>query len=162
GRRDQPHHARQAGGGGTPRPLGPVDVAEPALPHGTGSEQRASRPALHADAPAGDGRLRRGLLRHLLPRRGLHPHRRAVTHARRPFGPGRQQRPGLHVSCLSFLRDHDVSVLVWDMLAHLPIGYDIPWGVHAALFAYGVALLDNALLEPLARASVEEGRSEFM
>ncbi|PYM32469.1 MAG: cyclase [Candidatus Rokuibacteriota bacterium] len=80
----------------------------------------------------------------------------------RPFGPGRQERPGLHVSCLSFLRDHDVSVLVWDMLDHLPIGYDIPWGVHAALFAYGVALLDNALLEPLACASVEEGRSEFM
>ena len=80
----------------------------------------------------------------------------------RPFGPGRQERPGLHVSCLSFLRDHDVSVLVWDMLDHLPIGYDIPWGVHAALFAYGVALLDNALLEPLARASVEEGRNEFM
>ena len=71
-------------------------------------------------------------------------------------------RPGLHVSCLPFLRDHDVSVLVWDMLDHLPIGYDIPWAVHAALFAYGVALLDNALLEPLARACVEEGRDEFM
>jgi len=53
----------------------------------------------------------------------------------RPFGPGIQQRPGLHVSCLPFLRDHDVSV-VWDMLDHLPIGYDIPWAVHAALFAY--------------------------
>ena len=32
----------------------------------------------------------------------------------------------------AFLRDHDVSVLVWDMLDHLPIGYDIPWAVHAA------------------------------
>ena len=40
-------------------------------------------------------------------------------------------RPGLHVSCLPFLRDHDVSVLVWDMLDALPIGYDIPWAVHA-------------------------------
>jgi len=80
----------------------------------------------------------------------------------RPFGPGPQQRPGLHVSCLPFLRDHDVSVLVWDMLDHLPIGYDIPWAVHAALFAYGVALLDNALLEPLAQACDEEGRDEFM
>src|SRR5439155_719829 len=56
GRRDQPHHAGQAGVGGAPRPLGPVDLAEPALPEGTGSEQRAPRPALHADAPAGDGR----------------------------------------------------------------------------------------------------------
>src|SRR5215510_3898769 len=63
----------------------------------------------------------------------------------RPFGPGPMERPGLHVSCLEFLRDHDVSVLVWDMLDHLPIGYDIPWAVHAAIFAYGVALVDNAL-----------------
>jgi hypothetical protein len=66
------------------------------------------------------------------------------------------------VSCLPFLRDHDVSILVWDMLDHLPIGYDIPWAVHACLFAYGCALLDNALLEPLSKACVEEGRDEFM
>jgi len=79
------------------------------------------------------------------------------------FGPSATLiRPGLHVSCLPFLRDHDVSVLVWDMLDHLPVGYDIPWAVHAALFAYGVALVDNALLEPLARACVEEQRDEFM
>jgi len=55
-----------------------------------------------------------------------------------------------------------VSLLAWDMLDHLPIGYDIPWAVHAALFAYGMPLLDNALLEPLARACREEGRDEFM
>ena len=30
------------------------------------------------------------------------------------------------------------------------------------LFAYGMALLDNALLEPLAQACAEEGRDEFM
>ena len=80
----------------------------------------------------------------------------------RPVRDRAHRRPGLHVSCLQFLRDHDVSVLVWDMLDHLPIGYDIPWAVHAALFAYGVALVDNALLEPLARACVEEQRDEFM
>jgi len=80
----------------------------------------------------------------------------------RPFGGGPNIRPGLHVSCLPFLRDHDVSVLVWDMLDHLPIGHDIPWAVHAAIFAYGVALLDNALLEPLSSACAEEGRDEFM
>jgi kynurenine formamidase len=79
----------------------------------------------------------------------------------RPFGPP-LARPGLHVSCLPFLRDHDVSVLVWDMLDHQPIGYDIPWAVHACLFAYGTALLDNALLEPLAKACVEEKRDDFM
>jgi hypothetical protein len=82
----------------------------------------------------------------------------------RPFGPNptMQQRPGLHISCLPFLRDHDVSILVWDMLDHLPIGYDVPWAVHACLFTYGTALLDNALLEPLAKACVEENRDEFM
>jgi len=80
----------------------------------------------------------------------------------RPYGGGTQERPGLHVSCLPFLRDHDVSMLVWDMLDHLPIGYDIPWAVHACLFAYGVALLDNAQLEPLAKACVDEKRDEFM
>ena len=80
----------------------------------------------------------------------------------RPFGGGPNVRPGLHVSCLPFLRDHDVSLLVWDMLDHLPIGYDIPWAVHAALFAYGVALVNNALLEPTAKACVAEGRDDFM
>ena len=79
----------------------------------------------------------------------------------RPFGP-RPARPGLHVSCLPFLRDHDVALLVWDMLDHLPIGYDVAWAVHSALFAYGMPLLDNALLEPLAKACAEEGRDEFM
>jgi hypothetical protein len=80
----------------------------------------------------------------------------------RPFGGGVNERPGLHVSCLPFLRDHDVSLLVWDMLDHSPPGYDIPWAVHGCLFAYGVALLDNALLEPVARACIEEQRDEFM
>jgi hypothetical protein len=55
-----------------------------------------------------------------------------------------------------------VSVLVWDMIDHSPIGYDVSWAVHSAIFAYGVALVDNALVEPVARACVEEGRDEFM
>lgn len=80
----------------------------------------------------------------------------------RPFGGGPVDRPGLHASCLQFLRDHDVAILVWDMIDLMPNGYDIPWAVHAAIFAYGVALVDNALLEPLARGCVEEGRDEFM
>jgi len=83
-----------------------------------------------------------------------------AAHPEQAYGPG--ARPGLHASCLPFLRDHDVAVLVWDMMDLVPNGYDIPWAVHGAIFAYGVALLDNALLEPLARASAEEGRREFM
>ena len=43
-----------------------------------------------------------------------------------------------------------------------PDGYDLTWPVHGVLFSYGVALLDNALLEPLAVACAEEGRYEFM
>ncbi len=78
----------------------------------------------------------------------------------RPYGP--EPRPGLHASCLPFLRDHDVAVLAWDMMDLTPNGYDIPWSVHGAIFAYGVALVDNALLEPLARACAEERRWEFM
>jgi hypothetical protein len=44
----------------------------------------------------------------------------------------------------------------------MPNGYDIPWSVHAVIFAYGVGLVDNALLEPLAQACAEEKRYEFM
>jgi kynurenine formamidase len=79
-----------------------------------------------------------------------------------PFTASTFERLGLHVSCLPFIRDHDVAVLVWDMMDLVPIGYDIPWAVHGAIFAYGVALLDNALLQPLAAACVAEGRYEFM
>jgi hypothetical protein len=71
-------------------------------------------------------------------------------------------RPGLHASCLPFIRDNDAALLVWDMMDHMPNGYDIPWSVHGVIFAYGVGLVDNALLEPLAAACAEEGRYEFM
>jgi kynurenine formamidase len=101
-------------------------------------------------------------LEDILTARGIRQAAHPDTPYGRPFGGGPSVRPGLHVSCLPFLRDHDVAVLVWDMLDHMPIGYDIAWAVHAAIYAYGVALLDNALLEPLARACAEEGRDEFM
>jgi len=84
------------------------------------------------------------------------------AHPDSPWGIPRPSRPGLHASCLPFLRDNDVSVLVWDMLDFSPSGYDVPWTVHGAIHAYGVALLDNALLQPLAEACAEEGRYEFM
>jgi hypothetical protein len=71
-------------------------------------------------------------------------------------------RPGLHASCLAFIRDTDAALLVWDMMDLAPNGYDVPWSVHGAIFAYGVGLVDNALLEPLAAACAEEGRYTFM
>jgi kynurenine formamidase len=71
-------------------------------------------------------------------------------------------RPGLHASCLPFIRDSDAALLVWDMMDFTPNGYDLPWSVHGVIFAYGVGLVDNALLEPLAAACAEEGRYDFM
>ena len=70
--------------------------------------------------------------------------------------------PGLHASCLPFIRDNDVSVLGWDMMDARPDDYNVRWTVHGALFSYGIGLLDNSLLEPLAQACAEEGRYEFM
>lgn len=75
---------------------------------------------------------------------------------------GGPTRPGLHASCLPFVRDNDISILGWDMMDASPNEYDIPWTVHGVIFAYGVALVDNALLQPLAEACAEEGRYEFM
>lgn len=78
-----------------------------------------------------------------------------------PWGTPGVPRTGLHVSCLRFLREHDVAVLVWDMMDQEREA-DCPWGTHSAIFAFGVALVDNALLEPLAAICAEEGRYEFM
>ena len=75
---------------------------------------------------------------------------------------GGATRPGLHASCLKFIRDTDMSILGWDMMDASPNEYDLPWTVPGAIFAYGVALLDNSLLGPLADACAEEGRYEFM
>ncbi len=80
--------------------------------------------------------------------------------AGRPEWPGRWA--GLHASCLPFIRDNDIAVLGWDMMDAGPAAYGLSFSVHGALFYYGVALIDNALLEPLAGACAEEGRREFM
>jgi kynurenine formamidase len=70
--------------------------------------------------------------------------------------------PGLHASCLPFVRDHDVAVLAWDLMDAAPNEYGVPWTMHGAIFSYGIALVDNALLQPLAEACAAEGRYEFM
>jgi kynurenine formamidase len=73
--------------------------------------------------------------------------------------------PGLHGSAVSFLRENDVAVLVWDFLDARPSGFGdfrVGLAVHMCIPAFGLALLDNALLEPLATACAEEGRYEFM
>ena len=76
--------------------------------------------------------------------------------------PGGSSRPGLHISCAKFIRDHDVSLLGWDLMDASPSGYDVAFAVHGVLFNYGVGLLDNARLLDVATACAEEGRYEFM
>lgn len=73
-------------------------------------------------------------------------------------------RPGLHVSCLRFIRDTDVAVLAWDFMDEHPgpERYDLTFGVHAALISYGVALIDNCYLAGLAEACAAERRYEFL
>ena len=75
---------------------------------------------------------------------------------------GTAPSPGLDGSCSVFIRDKDVSLLGWDMMDARPDPYGLAFPVHGVLFNYGVALLDNALLEPLAEACAEEERYEFM
>jgi len=70
--------------------------------------------------------------------------------------------PGLHPSCAEFIRDHDVALLGWDLMDATEESASLPWPVHGVLFNFGVALLDNARLEPIAAACAEEGRYEFM
>jgi kynurenine formamidase len=74
----------------------------------------------------------------------------------------RDGSPGLHASCLPFLRDNDVAVLAWDFADATPTGYDVPWTVHGALFAYGVVLVDNCDLSRLAAACARLRRVDFL
>ena len=78
-----------------------------------------------------------------------------------PWGVG-PHAPGVDVSCLRFLRDNDISVLVWDMMEHTPFAYDLPFTVHSAIFTYGIAFVDNASLKALSDACAEEQRYEFL
>jgi kynurenine formamidase len=88
----------------------------------------------------------------------------------RPWGSGTTStdnqigpdRPGLHASCLRFLRETDAALLVWDMMDMYPYGIELTWTVHGAIFAYGVALVDNCLLEPFVDACRERERTDFM
>jgi kynurenine formamidase len=92
----------------------------------------------------------------------VHCGREAYVRAGNTYGGATESRPGLHVSCSRFIRDSDVSMLVWDMHDALPDPEGHRWPVHGVLYSYGVPLVDNALVEPLAQACAEERRYEFM
>ena len=78
------------------------------------------------------------------------------------LGDRSQPAPGLHASCMRYIRDRDAAALVWDLMDARPNEYELGWAVHPVIYAFGVALIDNALLEPLAAACAEEGRYEFL
>lgn len=71
--------------------------------------------------------------------------------------------PGLHLSCLEWLRERDVAAIAWDMMDERPIGYaGFGMGAHLAIPFLGLALVDNTYPERLAAACAEEGRNEFL
>lgn len=87
-------------------------------------------------------------------------------HPDQPYGrwknvDGEIEKPGLHASCLWFLRQHDVGALVWDMMDLMPHGYDVAWTVHGSIHSFGLILIDNALLETLAEICASENRDTF-
>ncbi len=73
-----------------------------------------------------------------------------------------KDKPGLAASCLPFLRDHDVSTLLWDMLDAAPYDYDVTYTVHGAITSYGMALVDNVVLDELADYCAERAAWEFL
>ena len=92
----------------------------------------------------------------------VHCGRDAFVRTGNAYGGATESRPGLHNSCSRFIRDRDVALLAWDMHDALPDAEGHRWPVHGVLYSYGVALVDNALLEPLAQACIEEQRYDFM
>jgi kynurenine formamidase len=73
------------------------------------------------------------------------------------------ERPGLHISCLEWLREHDVACLAWDMLDERPVGYNgFDFGVHLGIPLLGLCLIDNVNPERLVTACAEEQRYEFL
>jgi kynurenine formamidase len=91
--------------------------------------------------------------------------------AAHPDGAGFASPAGVHASVLEFLWEHDASMLVWDMLEAPtadqgianPLAIHSPVHVHCIAIPYmGLALLDNAQLEPLAALCAELGRWEFL
>jgi len=70
--------------------------------------------------------------------------------------------PGLHASCLPFIRDNDISVLLWDMEDAYPNEYDLAWTIHGAIHSYGLAIVDGARLDRLAKLCVDNNLYQFM
>ena len=71
-------------------------------------------------------------------------------------------RPGLHPSCVQYIRESDVAALCWDCHEQFPTTADLPLTVHLVLPYFGVALIDNASLGALAEACRMADTYEFL
>jgi kynurenine formamidase len=72
---------------------------------------------------------------------------------------------GLHASCLPWLKQHDIALLVSDLASDLMPsqveGVRLP--IHlVTIAALGVPIIDNCDLEPVSKFSAEQGRWEFL
>jgi kynurenine formamidase len=76
---------------------------------------------------------------------------------------GADGSPGLDPSCLPWLRDHDVSVLLSDVANDTrPCPYEMGRPVHVVgIVAMGLWLVDNASMGALSTAVAQQGRYEF-
>jgi hypothetical protein len=64
--------------------------------------------------------------------------------------------------CAPVARAKDIAAIAWDMMHERPNGYPaFGMSAHLAIPFLGLALIDNADPERLARACAEEGRAEF-
>lgn len=72
--------------------------------------------------------------------------------------------PGLHVTCLEWLREKDVAAIAWDMMDERPNpaypGFFM--GTHLAIPFLGLVLIDNTMPDRLAEVCAELGRHEFL
>ena len=99
-------------------------------------------------------------------RSGRESYERA-TGATHPVGvggiPAPSDRPGLHIACLEWFKQHDVAAIAWDMLDERPVGYgNLGFGCHLGIPILGLCLIDNTYPERVVSACREEGRSEFL
>jgi kynurenine formamidase len=91
--------------------------------------------------------------------------RDAAAAAGHGYDQGAEGSPGLSPTCLPWLREKDVSVLVSDIANDVrPSSYErLGSPIHViGIVAMGMWLVDNAQLEPLLRECRRSGRYEFM
>ena len=140
------------------------------VPHHRGTDFVAADAPVHGDE-LDDLVAARGLTLHPGDAVLVHSGRTAWSAANGPWesvGPrwvdmaAQGVRPGLHASCMEFLRDHDVSVLLWDMLDLSPSGYSYAWSVHGSIAAFGLAVIDNVASDELAADCRQRDRWEFL